>query len=291
MQDIEAFVDLILAREVNCSAVQIVTHGVGAGEVLAGLAGDATLPAKVSFVTNLAPCVVPTYLTDNSSSKSNTEWRRMLAEKQEPGEAPRELQELVEDDAPKRELRYYSRDQYWARIERYCSWYPANCFNYCDWYPAYCDEFCSRLPQFCIAPAIRDYYALQDVVEKLHINSFYGPDWATQVAAICWKVDYYTCKSFKATVDAGFAEMGVQQLEHMFQMSFTSSFNQYSSTFEADQTVMPIDVTGVTTQNRSFYLRNDSTCDPAINMAVLDTVPGQLGDQTFSATGLTHTKF
>lgn len=85
--------------------------------------------------------------------------------------------------------------------------------------------------------------------------------------------------------------MGVEQLEHMFQMSFTSSFNQYSSTFETDQTVMPIDVTGVMTQNRSFYLRNDSTCDPAINMAVLDTVPGQLGDQTFSATGLTHTKF
>ena len=92
VEDIEAFVDLILATRTDCSAVQIVTHGVGAGEVLAGLAGDATLPDKVSFVTNLAPCVVPTYLTDNSSKiHSHNHWRRMLSEEQSPAEPPREL--------------------------------------------------------------------------------------------------------------------------------------------------------------------------------------------------------
>ena len=68
-EDIGAFIDLInetLDDEGiwDCNGtVQIVTHGIGAGEVLAGLNLDADLPAKVSFVTNLAPCLVPTYLT------------------------------------------------------------------------------------------------------------------------------------------------------------------------------------------------------------------------------------
>ena len=37
-EDIEAFVDLALTDRSGCSKVQIVTHGLGAGEVLAGLA-------------------------------------------------------------------------------------------------------------------------------------------------------------------------------------------------------------------------------------------------------------
>ena len=64
VEDIEAFVDLILADKsefAGCTKVQIVTHGLGAGEVYAGLAEDAsTLPGKVSHVTNLAPCLIPT---------------------------------------------------------------------------------------------------------------------------------------------------------------------------------------------------------------------------------------
>jgi hypothetical protein len=61
VEDIEAFVDLILADKTDCTKVQIVTHGLGAGEVYAGLAEDAsTLPGKVSHVTNLAPCLIPT---------------------------------------------------------------------------------------------------------------------------------------------------------------------------------------------------------------------------------------
>lgn len=69
--------------------------------------------------------------------------------------------------------------------------------------------------------------------------------------------------------------MSVTQLEHMFQMDFKNSFSQYSGTFEADQTVTAIDVSGVNTRNRSIYLKGDSTCDTEINQAVLDTVPGQ----------------
>ena len=61
MEDIEPLVDLILANNGLCDKVQILTNGLGAGEVLAGLAGNATLPDKISYVTNLAPCVIPTY--------------------------------------------------------------------------------------------------------------------------------------------------------------------------------------------------------------------------------------
>ena len=88
-EDIEAFVDLILTNTL-CSKVQIVTNGLGAGEVFAGLSEDAsTLPGKVSHVTNLAPCMVPTYVIsektveveEESSSSSGTRLLRALSEK------------------------------------------------------------------------------------------------------------------------------------------------------------------------------------------------------------------
>ena len=66
-EDIEAWVDLIL-NNTSCSKVQIVTHGLGAGVVMSGLTGMAnTLAAKVTTVTNLAPCLVPTYVVSGDS--------------------------------------------------------------------------------------------------------------------------------------------------------------------------------------------------------------------------------
>ena len=85
--------------------------------------------------------------------------------------------------------------------------------------------------------------------------------------------------------------MSVTQLEHMFQMDFNNSFSQYSTTFETDQTTTPIDLTGITTSSRSFYLDGDETCDPLINQAVLDTVPGQQLSATFADAGLKHSSF
>ena len=79
--------------------------------------------------------------------------------------------------------------------------------------------------------------------------------------------------------------------EHMFQMSYTSSFSQYSSTFESNQTTTAIDVTGVMTRTRSLYLDGDTTCDPTINKAVLDTVPGQESSMTLVNSNLNHASF
>ena len=95
------------------------------------------------------------------------------------------------------------------------------------------------------------------------------------------------CEELTATVDAGLAEMGVTQLEHMFQMDFNNSFSEYSTTFETDQTTTPIDVTGVATRNRSLYVKDDDVCDTAINQAVLDTIPGQQLRATYT-NELTH---
>ena len=147
--DIGRYVDAILNPDnipdnTNCNALQIVTHGLGAGEVYSGLAGSPTWRDKVSHVTNISPCLVPTYLTSGSK-------HRMLAEKQDQtsaAEPPRELEELL--DMPARKLWHRSsNDYYWYRVERYCNWYPHSCYNYCDWYPSWCDPFCARFPQFC----------------------------------------------------------------------------------------------------------------------------------------------
>ena len=150
-------------------------------------------------------------------------------------EAPRELHAIVED-MPRRELRssYNSRDAYWKRTEAYCKLNPTNCLKYCDFYPYYCDEFCERLPQYCVPEAVRLYYLRLDAFEAAGIQSLYGPDWATQVATLCLTVKTETCEKLTATVGIGLAEMSVTQLEHMFQMAFSESYSQYSTTFETD---------------------------------------------------------
>ena len=270
------------------------THGLGAGEVLAGLAEDAsTLPGKVTSVMNLAPCVIPTYVISGDSEDQDASGHRLLSaleDKQMLSEPPRELHAIVEEDMPKRELSsswYYSRESYWARTEKYCEWNPSNCLKYCDWYPSYCEEFCDRLPQYCVPEAVRLYYLRLAAFEAAGIESLYGPDWATQVETLCMTVSTEKCEELTATVDAGLAEMGVTQLEHMFQMDFNNSFSEYSTTFETDQTTTPIDVTGVATRNRSLYVKDDDVCDTAINQAVLDTIPGQQLRATYT-NELTH---
>lgn len=298
-EDIGAFIDLINTTvtdeaKFTCSgAVQIVAHSLGTGEVLAGLAGDATLADKVNFVTNLAPCAVPTYLNNGAETEEDSEsshWHRMLSQKQEPMEAPRELEAIVEEDMPKRELGHgsWKKESYWDRTKRYCSYYPSSCYNYCDWYPSYCDEFCEQLPEFCVPEQIRNYYALQDIYDELCIESLYGPDWEAQVDAICEKVSWSTCDSFKDTVGAGFAEMSVTQLEHMWQMSYNRSFSAYSADFDEDQTTTDIDVSGVNTRMVSFYVDEDPVCDTDVNQGVFDTVPGQMWRSTFVTEGITH---
>ena len=74
--------------------VQILTHGHGTGEVLAGLALDDDLADKVNLVTNLAPCLVRTHEEHNDGAG-----KRMLsifADHKARGDAPRELEDIVE---------------------------------------------------------------------------------------------------------------------------------------------------------------------------------------------------
>ena len=114
-EDIGRFVDLIIADRTDCTKVQIVTHGLGAAEVFSGLAAEAsTLGDTVSHVTNLTPCLVNTAILkdlnlkrddeddDDSSSSTGHRLLRALEAKQTITEPPRELQEVVEEDMPKR---------------------------------------------------------------------------------------------------------------------------------------------------------------------------------------------
>lgn len=252
--------------------MQILTHGVGAAETLAALSANGDVLIKesdpndtdilidvsepladvVEKVTNLAPCVVTTYQqasdsTDEEGEGHNADghhdhehnhgWRllsTMKSRQLEAVEEPRELSEIVEEDMPLRELSYYSHsyESYWDRTERYCEHYPDNCFKYCDWYPHYCEAFCDRFPQFCIPDDVKSYYDFLALVEELEIYSFYGPNWADQVVAICERVDTASCESLEATVsttevdgDSGYREMSVQQLEHLWQQSYTGEFD------------------------------------------------------------------
>jgi len=70
----------------------------------------------------------------------------------------------------------------------------------------------------------------------------------------------------------------------MWQQSYSNSFAQYSSTFATDGWTADaalIDVTGIDTSMVSFYDDADHLCDTAVNLAIMDTVPGQLFRSTF----------
>ena len=104
-----------------------------------------------------------------------------------------------------RNLSYYSNSgyytnsgyqyYYWDRTAAYRASHPENCYKYCDWYPQYCNAFCERFPQFCVPPEVTAHYSFIDLLIKLEIYSLYGPNWASQVEQICWKVDAMTCKT------------------------------------------------------------------------------------------------
>ena len=106
--DIGRYVDAILNADnipdnQNCNALNVVTHGLGAGEVYSGLAGTPDWRDKVSHVVNISPCLVPTYLTSDPNDSDDGKWR-MLTAKQDSSDAPRELQEIMEDEMSGREL-------------------------------------------------------------------------------------------------------------------------------------------------------------------------------------------
>ena len=87
------------------------------------------------------------------------------------------------------------------------------------------------------------------------------------------RVSYRTCNSLKATVGKGFGEMGLIQLEHMWQMSRAKDFVQFNDEFEDEGWVGdadPIDISGLLVQQVNVFVEDDPTCDPDVNHDVLD---------------------
>jgi len=188
---------------------------------------------------------------------------------------------------PRRELWSHSYESYWDRTEKYCEHYPDNCFKYCDWYPHYCDAFCERFPQFCIPDEVKNFYDFLDLVAELEIYSFYGPKWADQVDAICEKVDTASCDALKATVstvedgDAGYREMSVQQLEHMWQQSYTGRFMEYNDSFrtsfadEAAADGLEDGIKAISTTVANIYVQDDQVCTPKVQQDIFKTLTYQ----------------
>ena len=51
---------------------------------------------------------------------------------------------------------------------------------------------------------------------------------------LCTRVGTASCTALEATVGAGFKEMAVQELDQMWQNSFSGAFNTWSPTFSED---------------------------------------------------------
>ena len=76
----------------TCTGVSIIAHGVGAAEALIGAQADATnATLQVKQVIALAPCLIPTYLSSNSS-------HRLLSSIEEEGDI-RELSETFQSES------------------------------------------------------------------------------------------------------------------------------------------------------------------------------------------------
>ena len=255
------------------SCVQIVNHSFSTAEVLSYLAAEATADETISQVINLAACAIPTYQLGGVLDEGDD--RRMLE-----GDAPedvRNLHALVEEDVKVgRELghRWYLSESYWARTEAYCEHHPDSCRRYCDYYPYYCDQFCERFPEFCVPDDIQNYYNFLDLVRAKGIYSFYGPNWEDQVDRVChWVGNWsHTCISLRASLDKGYKEMSVKQLEHLWQVDYTESFARFNEDFLENGWIEDpdvIDISGVTVQSGSAYVPGDATCDPEINQTTL----------------------
>ena len=81
------------------------------------------------------------------------------------------------------------------------------------------------MPEFCVPDVLANYYAFLTISDELGIFSFYGPDWENQVTQLCERVGEASCAALQATVGAGFKEVAVQELDQMWQNSFSGAFN------------------------------------------------------------------
>lgn len=107
-----------------------------------------------------------------------------------------------------------------------------------------------------------------ELYDELEIYSKYGEDWADQVELICDQssVDYFTCMSLRSTVDQGYAEMSIEQLNHMWQIGYSGEFDEYNEDFcdggwENDAPEFPLDdIQHVVITN--FYVEDDAYCKP-----------------------------
>lgn len=290
----------------QCKKVQIVAHGLGSAEALVTLSALPQTSARlISHLINLAPCPIP-------ASQDYIDDRRILASAEAP---PRELSEASEDilgdkadrylrksrslkkeKKPKSKSKSKSRskspadtshshndnqDEFWNRTERYCQRYPDNCINnWCSWYPYKCDEFCDRFPQWCTPPEVRAQCAMHEVYEDLKIYSKYGPEWEDQVDSLCddHRVSYHMCHQLRSTVGQGYAEMAIQQLDHMWQVGNSREFDEYSGEFcegdgwQEDAPEFPLDQISSEVVMTNIYVKDDPVCWPETQQALLDSL-------------------
>ena len=221
--DIPAMVTAILGNGTACTKVQIIGDGTGVAEALIAANASATGAMDISQLIALTPCLVPTYLSSNSSHRRLDDMTNLDGDIRELHETFQDdlKRELSEGDSSGRDLSdTYYRSSYWDRTERYCDFYAGSCFSYCDWYPSHCSEFCYWMPEYCV-PAIpaevTNQCNLLTEARALDIFSFYGADWETEVTSLCTKVSYSQCADLKATVDSGLKEVSLKQFELMFQ--------------------------------------------------------------------------
>ena len=89
-----------------------------------------------------------------------------------------------------------------------------------------------------------------------------------------------SCKALTATVNNGFEEMAVQQLDNLWQNSFDKALNHWSPSFSEDgwfREPIPVEIDTITTSKyENYYIEGDLICDPDINRTILDTVPTQV---------------
>ena len=268
--DIPAMVDQILSGT-TCTGVQIIGDGTGAAEALiAANASGVAADSKVSQLIALTPCLVPTYLSSNSSHRRLDDMTNLdgdIRELHETFMSERE-RELSVGEPAGRELSHtyfdnYNttyRSSYWDRTERYCDYYAGSCYSYCDWYPSHCNEFCYWFPEYCQAavPAeVTNQCNLLTQARALMIYSFYGADWATEVTSLCTKVSYSQCADLKASIGQGYKEVSLKQFELMFQQAYTGEFDSFDADFCTTgyaSATTDISLAGISVNVASFYL-------------------------------------
>lgn len=80
--------------------------------------------------------------------------------------------------------------------------------------------------------------------------------------------------SLRSTVDRGYAEMSIKQLDHMWQIGFSGEFDEYNEDFcedgwDNDTPEFPLDdIQNVVITN--FYVQDDDYCKPETQMEILD---------------------